>query len=243
MVGRRKRGRKFETLSMLWQVGLGLTMTLAIFLASRDKFAALFQNDRVHFVESISLAFITLLLFFSWAFSSHKDLRILADYLNETISPPLGFQPYLVVLAVAIFLAFLINMSDQIIIYSGAMAIYCIFDMWAANLLKAKIRKPIEAQIENNESICSKRAAEALRIHFFGKPHVERIATLMFINCTVFALALASHYEQGTTSLALRNLAYIILLLGIVVEEVVLWIWRRKLYVSLLDLGENLTAR
>lgn len=229
MSSRHKHSGYFAILTMLWNVGGILFIGFTFWLVSWEKFAELLRKDAIHFGLYVALASMTFLLFILWAFSTHRELGIFGDYLSETNAPPLGVQPYAAVCLITIFLAVLINLSDSIISYSCLMAVFSLVDVWAQGLVRARIGEPIQSLLKEPKGSRSHRVGVELRNYYLVKPHFQRQATLMLLFWVAFAVALTAHYEESPH---LRNLAYLIVILSIVGGELVIWIWRKRLYSS-----------
>ncbi len=216
---------KEKTITMLWDVGLALFMAIAFFLASKDRYVALFRTDLRLFLGSLVLAALSVTLFFLYAFATRREIGLLSIYLNEADVPKLGSKPYVVVLLLAVYFGLLVNFSHNIVVFASILVTYNLVDIWGVRVATEKVKLPLRKTMEAGPSPEVQNGARVLH-EYFSRPMIERISTLMFFDFVALLLAVLSKYEAGLSQI-LAPAAYIVVCANIAIGEFVIWRWRK----------------
>ncbi|MDH3997434.1 MAG: hypothetical protein OET90_01225, partial [Desulfuromonadales bacterium] len=210
-----KNRRTYETLTLLWSTALTFTLFATSVFQSWDKFTALMHKDFIHFILSISLALLSVVLFFAYITATHHELNLLKDYINEDDVQRIMPKTYFTIFGLALLFGAFIAVSDKLLIYSSIMVIYNLFDIWGGWQVAKKLKNPIEKKLKESCDRYQTKSLQRIKAFYFEKPTIPRVVTLMFINWIVVCMSIA-HYYSGNEYF--RSLGYIIIITNVLVE-------------------------
>ncbi len=222
--GKSKDRKAVETLNYLWAAGLAITLGVAFGIYSWGKIGGFTQELRL-LIEILALIATTVVLFVRYLTATHRELGLLAEYLNGSSAPRIGPSVYYAIFGLALVFGVLIATAHVIILYSAIILAYNIVDLWSGWLVRRNIAPLLEKKLSRHLSPEERDIVITIRDYYLGNPTFERGATLMFVDWIAFSLALVFHF----TKLAwCRDLAYGIVILNLLAGEYVIYRWRRR---------------
>ncbi len=229
--------KTYNQLSDYINWAMGLSFFVAAFLLSKDELVALIQNDTFSGALSIVLLLVTMGLFFLYAKAVRTELDLLDTvFVSENVQTnELSGNFFLAILAVATLGGFLIANVTNIAYYSGAAALYSMFDLFGVSLVIRNFNILLRQKNFRNKPLIEKEA-DVLFDYYVGKPLLTKIAVTLIFECIAFVLSIYSIIkgnELGST------IAYFIMITTIVIGEFTIYSWRKTRDNSLREIEEE----
>lgn len=217
--------KTYNQLSEYINWAMGLSIAVATFLLSKDVLVDLIQNNLFRGILSIILLLVTIGIFFLYARAVRTELDILDTvFISENVQTnDFSGNYFLAILAVAAFFGFLIANVTNIAYYSGAAALYSMFDMFGVSLVIRNFNILFRQKDFRNKPLIEKEA-DVLFDYYVGRPLLTRAAVILIFECIAFVLSIYSIFtgnELGST------IAYFIMIATFVVGEIAIHSWRK----------------
>lgn len=228
----RRRGRRgrsvSQTLVLLWGIGLTVSFAVAALILGWSSFLDLLRRDPKLFFESILLAVTTFALFVMYAVATHSEIDLLKEYLDESSLDRPRHRVYYTIVLLGVFFGLLIALTRYIIPYLILMLLYDLTDLWGGRQVRVAVLRLIDQELRQRKPTESERKVlDHLHRFYAERPTFERIATVMFVNWIALTLAIVSALAANEWAW-LRELAFAIAIINIIVAEAVIFRWRRQ---------------
>ena len=229
--------RTYDQLSNYINWAMGLSFTVAAFLLSKDELVDLIQNNTFRGILSIVLLLVTMGLFFLYARAVRTELDLLDTvFVSENVQTnDFSGNFFLAILAVAAFFGFLIANVTNIAYYSGAAALYSMFDMFGVSLVIRNFNILFRQKNFRNKPLIEKEA-DVLFDYYVGKPLLTKIAVTLIFECIAFVLSI---YSIITGSELGSTIAYFLMIATFVIAEITIHSWRKTRDNSLREIKEE----
>jgi hypothetical protein len=201
----------------------GISLGIA---AGRFEYA--FGPEAAPFAPYPQMSFILLVVIFllisSWYLACHGELVMLRSYCEEFIPilPNVKFQ----ILALAGLLGTLAYFSNRPVVFAAVFAFFKLVEIWLLWVRDKKIR---DGLTDARKAITpgSSRLSDLSTIerYYLDRPQIP--LGISILCATIVALVLAVYGEFGTNGRLYFSLAYAILIVSIVTNEVIFIMWRR----------------
>ena len=173
-------------------------------------------------VLRIILGVTTLVWIGMWIAATMHELSIWVIYLRIVFPK---HQVYLAMVLLAIGLGVMLLLVYDIVIFSGYLAVFLLFNFWTQWLSNEHFAR---ALAETRRTTRNSMLLDALETYWLRRPQLARIATMMFISLVAFALSLVGRFGTDQRADLLELLAYGLTILNIVGGEAVINVWRSR---------------
>lgn len=207
-----------DTLKNIWNIAIGVTLSIVTFALSKDKIIELYGADKIHFISTVTLSVLALVEFFIYMISTGREMTILDNYINADSIPRLRPRVLLTILAISIAFGFLIVFSHNILIFSICLIIFNVFDNLGEIQISGYTRERIIEERTKAKDKKVKKCLDALERYF----DLHRIFLIQFISSTANWIALCfSLIFYFTNDESYRIIATIIIVLNLIISELV----------------------
>lgn len=199
---------------------VGLGITTAIFVTSKDHLIGLFNDDKLHGLLSIALLLVSALWFYRYLMAALEEFSVLS--LEFDVEEIFTASPLIIVVGLAVLFGLLMGYSSDILIYACVGVILSILDLMGSNIVLTKLALLWEQKLFT--SAPSKRA----RVMFdYYHTHLNffRLGIMVLIFCSSVGIAVASRFTHDKN---LMYVAYGMLIGASIISEVILDLWRRE---------------
>lgn len=202
-----------------WNIGIGLTLSVAAFFLGKSKFVVLYQENIYHFFSTLSLSIIALFQFFIYYIQTGREMTLLHNYIDADSIPRLKGKVYFTILGLAIVFGLLIAFSDDILIYCSVLLTFNFLDSMGEIQISAYTSDRISIELHKTKSKKDKNTFEALKEYF----NYRNIFTIQFLSYTVNWIALVFAILFNFNHLELfRMIATTIIILNMIIGEIIL---------------------
>lgn len=215
--------RIYEELRSYILLGAAITLGVAAFLLSKGKIAEQYNQDPIKGIFSSVLLAMTAFWFFSWIYAEFKELALLDSAFESEKIKRLSGLIFPIAIALSLIFAALIAFSTNILVYSGVLTLLSVSDLYGQITVNRNF-----LHLFNNRQFRSKAGEQEAQILFFyyiERPMLARIALMLVFFCGAFILAAMAHFVNNAVY---RYASYLVIIITIIVNEIVIYSWRRK---------------
>src|SRR5260370_12610125 len=180
---------------------------------------AIFGARIILFVELLFLAF-------RWIIATHHELDLWLRWLEN----PFGRQEmYAAIFGLSVDLGLLLAFPHKIVYISGFITLHFLLNYWTQWLSNDHFDLALQKTRRTRLGKARSKVLEEMESFWLKRPQLGRVTTMMFFSFGAFSLAFAGAFQQEAQRLPYQLIAYIVLILDILIGEIVIVRWRRRL--------------
>ena len=169
------------------------------------------------FVELIALAVM-------WIAATEAELQLWIQHLDV---PYIRWEVYAAMFGLAVLLGLFFVFVYNIVLISGFLAIYFLFNYWTQWLANDHFRRALRKTKSRVLRPEDEQILKVMERYWMARPQLGRIATMMFFSTVSVNLAVYGAMKHDSAKEWWQSFAYGILILTLLVGESFIAYWRR----------------
>lgn len=221
----------------MWFSYMGIFVVFGTVLAvDNQKFLEMWDWTNAVRAGSVHLVlFIVRIMFFAqlliWTYRWIDATSVEAEYwvawLDYNQKPREAFRA---MCALALFLGLMLAFADRVVVVTCFFTVCLLLNYYTQWFCNNEVAKALVTARGRHAGDMTRMKILGVMEHFWiGRPQLGRITIMMFVSSMAFALALAGAVQPQPQRDYFQVAAYTVLMALIIVSEVVIFFWRRRL--------------
>lgn len=222
----------YETLNILWGAGLGIVVGFIMIAFGSYKFIYLLKVNRFIFIFSMVLLVVTTMRFVLYTTFTHFELNLLYENFSDKEEELPLVQPkaYIISFSIAFLFGCLIYFCDQLLLFILFLIPFESLDLMGQTEIKTYVR---EIVMKTSETPSNRNTLRAIKYFYVDRPYFKKFLFKTFCNVIALVLVIATIKKGSITNIysnrnILLYIAYSIVILNLIINEVVLLVWRKE---------------
>ena len=176
-------------------------------------------------VSQVLLFILLVVLVFRWIIATHYELDMWLTYLEHPLTKQ---QMYGAMCGISVTLGLLAAFPHRVLFVTGLFTTYSLLNHWTQWLCNDHLSHALAKTKKKSISEHERKVLEVMEHYWFKRPHLGRIATIMFFSFIAFSFALAGGFQQSPLKQILQVIAYFVLILTLIGSEILIGFWRHR---------------